>query len=92
MLNKGMAVLIRNEDELEAFAREAEKKGYDFVFGNIRAQRTPIRISCNIDRPDFKCLSKCEDLDYPLNKGITKVVEASEIFRNQLISIRRAKL
>ena len=91
MLNKGMAVLIRNEDELEAFAREADKKGYDFLHYNIRKQRTPIRISCNIDRPDFNCLSRCEDLYYPLNKGITKVVEASDLFRNQLISIRRAK-
>lgn len=92
MLYRGIAVIIRNRDELEVFARAANKKGYCFETTSLLGiNMFPVRISCNADRSNLKCLSKSHDLDWPLNPTITEVVEASELFRNQLISIRRAK-
>ena len=92
MLHKGMAVIIRNRDELELFVQAANKKGYDSLFFDVRhIENFPIRLSCNEDRPDFNCISRCSNIFYPLNPTITKVVEASDLFRNYLISIRKEK-
>lgn len=92
MLHKGMAVIIRDKDELEAFAQAADKKGYFFGLSDVRCINSfPVRISCNADRPDYRCLSSCHDLDYPLRPTINKVVEASDLFKNQLISLRKVK-
>lgn len=87
MIYKGMAVIIRNEDELECFAQAAEKKGYKFSMSKIRSVRVPVRISVNVRSGD-DCLSKTHNLRYELNNGITEVVEASVLFRNQLIAMK----
>lgn len=85
MLHKGMAIIIRNKDELEVFAQAANRTGYKFRRARIRSLYTPVRVSINTDG----YLTQCDDLNYPLNDGITEVVEASQLFRNQLISERR---
>jgi hypothetical protein len=95
MLHKGMAVICRTEDELKVLANMVNKTDYKWVDGKLfsanNRTHAPVRISFNSTNTGNHCITKCDDLGYPLNTGITEVVEASDLFKNQLISLRRAK-
>lgn len=90
MLHKGMAVIVRNKEEAKVFDEAVYKKGYRYRGGQVFKCQDwyPTRYSINTEA-SHNCMSKCDDLDYELNRGIEKVVEASDLFRNQLISMKR---
>ena len=92
MIHKGMAVICRTQVEMEVLVNAVKKTPYRWVNG-LRFEgesELPIRISFNIRGLD-DCITKCISIEYPVNDGITEVFEASELFRNQIISLKRAK-
>ena len=90
MLHKGMAVIVRNKEEASVFEAAVHKKGYEYVTGQaFKCEKYyPVRYSINM-KETHHCMSKCDTINFPLNDGITKVIEASDLFRNQLISMRK---
>ena len=90
MLHKGMAVIVRNKEEASVFEAAVDKKGYKYRGNQVFkcAQYYPVRYSINVHEAHH-CISKCDDIHFPLNSGITEVFEASVLFKNQLISMRR---
>lgn len=92
MLRKGIIVRIRNEEERQCFIQAADKLGLRGNAGStperITSSHMPISIliaNCSSNN----CMSYASNATY--RDGINEVVEAADLFRNQLISMRRAK-
>jgi hypothetical protein len=90
MLRQGIAIICRTREEWDALGKVVVKEKYFWRGGqkfNYRTFRRPTRISFNIETNQI-CMSRCENLDYPLNYGITEVYEASDFLHNIIISMR----
>ena len=94
MLRKGIAIICRTQEERDALCKVANQEGYKSINGrniNNFDKYIPIRISFNTEgsiMSNKDCCTQCDDLNYPLNPGITEVYEASQFLHNAIISER----
>lgn len=99
MLRRGTAIICRTKDEFDALCSVANVEGYKSIHGrniNTFDEIFPIRVSFNTGAEgrcdgSKNCCTQCDDLDYPLNKGITEVYEASKLLHNAIIQERIRK-
>lgn len=91
MLRRGIAIICRNPEEYNALLHIVSREGYGWIGGkrlNHYAYNQPIRLSFNDTYRKDSCMSRCENLEYQLNPGITEVYEASDFLHNIIISMR----
>lgn len=93
MLRKGISLIIRSEDERKCFIQAANKLGYLGRGGSspVSIARLDVPFAISIDNVSTdRCMGSGKNLTFT-NYGKLEIVEASELFLNQLISLRKAK-
>lgn len=87
-----MTINIRTQEELEVFYEVAEKEGYRWRQGKEIRQgglAAPYAVSVGYRESDtYPNALSCQSIGWSFGYA-TNVVEASKLFRNQLISKRR---
>lgn len=98
LIQKGMSINCRTQDELQVFAKIAVAEGHYWISGNafdVRGYNAPISFQIGYfkDGQYPQDISYTEEMDFTgedeLENTLT-IVEASDLFRNHLIS-RRVK-
>ena len=92
IIQYGMTINIRTQEELEMFYDVAEKEGYKWRYGKELRRAdicAPRAISVGYRSDDrYPMALSHQPIAYPCGEA-TDIVEASQLFRNQLISKRR---
>ena len=92
VLKKGMSIICRTEEEEQVFREFADKEGHRWVTGRSILTYKVCYAPCSF-QIEYEAHNKFPDsISYgSINFNdvrITKIIEASELFRNQLISRR----
>ena len=92
VLKKGMSVNCRTEDEEQVFREFADKEGHRWVSDEslLKCRICSAPCSFQIEYDAYSIFPKSitwSEIDYD-SRNIVTQIEASELFRNQLISRR----